>query len=318
MRKLLSAQHPQVIFFDQQAILSTAIDLTVGGHVEGVLRLAGGEVALEQIRSVYVRPYDIRRVPAVARAGPGSPELAHAELVESAMATWTELTDAFVVNRLSAMCSNGSKPYQSELIHAAGFDVPDTLLTTDPAAADAFWRRHGSVIYKSISGIRSIVSRLGPDDRARLDDVMTCPTQFQEYIQGTDVRVHVVGDSVFGCEVKSSADDYRYAARQVALEPSLRAYDVPVELAEACRRLAADLGLPVAGIDLRRTADGRWYCFEVNPSPAFTFYEDATGHGIARAVTELLISGRPGRSWELRRSSSSSAASPVQNPDAVE
>jgi D-alanine-D-alanine ligase-like ATP-grasp enzyme len=48
------------------------------------------------------------------------------------------------------------------------------------------------------------------------------------------------------------------------------------------------LGLLVAGIDMRCCADGRWVCFEVNPSPGFSFYEAATGQPIAAAIADLL------------------------------
>lgn len=40
----------------------------------------------------------------------------------------------------------------------------------------------------------------------------------------------------------------------------------------------------IAGIDLRRTHDGTWYCFEVNSSPGFSDFEEATGQPIAEAV----------------------------------
>jgi glutathione synthase/RimK-type ligase-like ATP-grasp enzyme len=185
------------------------------------------------------------------------------------------------------MGSNGSKPYQASLIRSCGFEVPDTLVTTDRSAALAFWERHGTVVYKSISAVRSVVSRLRPEHRDRLGDIANCPTQFQEYVDGRDVRVHVVGDDVFACEIESSADDYRYAGRQGS-GLQVRACEVPVEIADKCRNLARGLNLPVAGIDLRRRHDGRWCCFEVNPSPGFTFYEDATGQPIGAAIATLL------------------------------
>jgi glutathione synthase/RimK-type ligase-like ATP-grasp enzyme len=52
--------------------------------------------------------------------------------------------------------------------------------------------------------------------------------------------------------------------------------------------MARDMQLLFAGIDLRRTPAGDWYCFEVNPSPGFTFYESATGQPIAAAVARFL------------------------------
>ena len=44
----------------------------------------------------------------------------------------------------------------------------------------------------------------------------------------------------------------------------------------------------LAALDLRRTPDGEWYCFEVNPSPGFTYYESNTGQPIAAAIAGLL------------------------------
>ncbi|MFJ7248824.1 hypothetical protein ACIQWA_29930 [Kitasatospora sp. NPDC098652] len=37
--------------------------------------------------------------------------------------------------------------------------------------------------------------------------------------------------------------------------------------------------------------DGEVYCFEVNPCPAFTYYESHTGQPIARAVARALARG---------------------------
>jgi glutathione synthase/RimK-type ligase-like ATP-grasp enzyme len=51
------------------------------------------------------------------------------------------------------------------------------------------------------------------------------------------------------------------------------------------------MDLVLAGIDLRLTPDGRWFCFEVNPSPAFNYYQSATGQPIAAALTRLLMQG---------------------------
>jgi len=46
--------------------------------------------------------------------------------------------------------------------------------------------------------------------------------------------------------------------------------------------------LHFTGIDLRVTDGGEWYCFEVNPAPAFSYYEKHTGQRIAAAVAHFL------------------------------
>ena len=284
----LAARGTPVVVVDQHEAATTEVELCVGGDVSGRLRTPRGEIDLAAVTGVYVRPYDRRRLRGPARADSAGSAWQHARLVDDLLWTWLALTPALVVNRPAAMASNASKPYQLEIIRQHGFAVPETLLTTDPRAVEAFWAQHGTLIYKSISGHRSIVSRLGAAHGGRLADVATCPTQFQQYVPGPDYRVHVVGAEVFACEIFSGADDYRYPGEH---DVAIRAYDLPVAVAERCRTLAAALELPVAGIDLRRGPDGHWYCFEVNPSPAFTYYQRWTGQPIGEAIARLLTVG---------------------------
>jgi len=273
------------LLFDQHDALDAELDLRVDGEVRGTLRLPSGEIALAQITGAYIRPYATSRLAIVAAAAPAAQ--ARVAALDETLLCWSEVTPARVVNRPSAMASNHSKPYQSALIQAVGFDVPETLVTTDREALEAFWSRHGEIIYKSISGVRSIVTRLTPSHRERFDDLAHCPTQFQRWIAGTDVRVHVAGDDVFACTITSSAADYRYP-RGEEEAPDIQPLDLPGELASRCRALAASMSLSVAGIDLRLTPDGQWFCFEVNPSPGFTYYQHATGQPIADSIARLL------------------------------
>jgi glutathione synthase/RimK-type ligase-like ATP-grasp enzyme len=286
----LSARGETFRVLDQDASATTAIDLSVAEGIKGALRLGDENLDLNAVGAVYARPYDIRRVPSMVDAGAGSSLWRRGLELDDALQTFAEVTPALVVNRASAMVSNSSKPRQLRLIAEQGFDVPATLVTTDSAAALAFCERYGDVIYKSTSGVRSIVSRFRPQHRRRLCDLNNCPTQFQEFIEGTDYRVHVVGDAVFASRIETPADDYRYAGRN-GHRVRIFECELDADLSECCHHLAAALDLPVAGIDLRRAQDGRWFCFEVNPSPGFTYYENATGQPISAAVAELLAKG---------------------------
>jgi glutathione synthase/RimK-type ligase-like ATP-grasp enzyme len=208
---------------------------------------------------------------------------------QASMMGMLDLLPCVVVNRAKASMSNDSKVFQSFLIQSVGLLSPRTLITTVPDEVRTFYEAcERSVIYKSLSGTRSIVHRLTDDDLAhRVDRVRNCPTQFQECIQGVDVRVHTVGNQLFPTEIFSEVPDYRYAAREGASLLLKEAW-LPLDVQSACFRLSEALGLAVAGIDLRRTADGSYYCFEVNPSPAFIFYERATDQPISEAVAVLL------------------------------
>ncbi len=278
------------VFLDQRDVLETEIYLAVGNRIEGQIRTWYQKIDFSEITAAYLRPYDSRRLPQIATAGVNSPAWQHAIAVDDALMCWSEITPALIINRPSAMAPNGSKPYQLEQIRSLGFKVPETLVTTDPASVKAFWQQHGSVIYKSVSGIRSKVSRLGTEHFERLASVSWCPTQFQQYIPGTDYRVHVVGNEVFASKVISQADDYRYASQENETT-EIRASQIPEAVVERCRVMAKAMGLPVCGIDLRQTPDNEWYCFEVNPSPGFSYYQQATGQPISTAIAHLLARG---------------------------
>jgi hypothetical protein len=278
------------LFLDQHESSEWSIDLSVGPEISGSLNNAGKGTQIADITAAYIRPYEARQLPALENLSPGNPVLVQFANLADALLGWAEITPARVVNRPAAMTANGSKPFQALQIQSGGFSVPDTLITTDPIAALAFWEKNGAVIYKSVSSVRSIVSRLTPAHRERINDVRWCPTQFQQFIPGDDYRVHVVGEKLFPCRVSSQADDYRYPIRSGHLAKIKRA-TLPDEISARCLHLSAALQLPVAGLDLRRTPSGEWFCFEVNPSPGFTFYQDGTKQPIASAIA-LLLAGK--------------------------
>lgn len=206
-----------------------------------------------------------------------------------------------VVNRLAGAMSNNSKPYQALLVRECGLLTPPTLVTNDPKAALRFYDEcQGEVIYKSLSGIRSIVRRVEADQLARLPLLRHGPAQFQAFIPGENVRVHTVGDQLFATRVRSNAVDYRYASRDghgVEMEPTT----LPPVVAEACMRLARRLDLLLAGIDLKEDPDGNYYCFEINPCPGFLYYEQYTGQPISTALANLLHKPAPsGRESDQR------------------
>ncbi|VVB91305.1 Ribosomal protein S6--L-glutamate ligase [uncultured archaeon] len=277
-----------VIFLDQMKILETGVELCAGSDVRGVLQTCDRTIALEEITAVYLRTYDWRQLPEIKKGGHGSPAWNHALLFDDILSSWLEITPALVVNRLSTMSANNSKPYQASQIRESGFGIPDTLITTDPVEVLEFQEKQREIIYKSISGIRSILSRLTNEQLSRLGDIRWCPTQFQQYIPGNDYRVHVIGDEIFACEIVTEADDYRYAARK-GTAINVRACEIPPDCKDRCMALAKATGLIFAGIDLRLTPDGKWYCFEVNPSPGFTYYQDLTGQPIVDSIARLLM-----------------------------
>ena len=193
-----------------------------------------------------------------------------------------------VVNRPASTYSNRSKPYQALIIRHFGFKIPRTLITNDPQAALAFYAEcEGKVIRKSISGVRSIVRRMNQQNFGNLESLAHSPIQLQEYLPGDNIRVHVIGERVFAVRIKSEAVDYRYSGAEGYARTMVPA-TLPEDVATNCIRVTKEFGLAMSGIDLKETPAGDYFCFEVNTSPAFPFYESLARPVIADTLAEFL------------------------------
>jgi len=289
VREALDDNNTPYVVLNQRKFSTMKMSLEIsGGKPSGKLQLNGDSYSVDEFTGVFTRLMDYHHLPELKDEPAGSPQLKFCSNLFETLTRWAEISSARVVNRVAPMGSNFSKPFQAQLIKRYGFEVPETLITNDPQLVRAFRARHGRVIYKSISGVRSIVQTLSDDDMTRIDNIRWCPTQFQAFVEGTNVRVHTVGERVFATAIKTDATDYRYAHRQSGDHAELRPVDLSDDLAEMCVKLSAGLGLAFAGIDLKITPDHEAYCFEVNPSPAFSYYESQTNQPISRAVADYL------------------------------
>ncbi len=289
VREALDELNEPYVLFHQRDFTRATVWFEVSDRgIGGELAIGRNRYRLEDFKSVYVRLMDDRALPELDGEAPDSPLRRRCRAFHDALTRWMEIAPARVVNRAAPQATNFSKPYQAQLIREQGFLIPETLISSDPDEVKEFHRRHGEVIYKSISSIRSIVHTLQEADYDRLDRLRWCPAQFQAFVPGTNLRVHTIGDRVFPVAIRSEATDYRYAARETGVAAELCEAELSEDLAERCCRLSAALGLDFAGIDLKVTPENEVYCFEVNPSPAFSYYELSTGQPISSALARYL------------------------------
>jgi len=275
--------------WDQRQVAASRCEVWIDdGGLRGLLECPDWSLPLDEVVGAYTRLAAWSALPGLEGRAGDDLLVAHASALHQALDAWLESTPARVVNRSSANDSNNSKPFQAQRIRHHFF-VPDTLVTNDPEAALAFCQAHARTIYKSISGERSIVTEFGPADLERLPLLRHAPLQLQELVEGFDVRVHVVGEAVFATRVLSTAIDYRYDRSSQGA--AFTAFELPEDVAEACVALTGEMALGLAGIDLRFAPDGRVYCFEVNPSPAYSAFESESGQPISRALAAYLAGG---------------------------
>jgi hypothetical protein len=209
---------------------------------------------------------------------------------ESALGSFLRQLDSFWVNPLEAMDALRYKGDQLQKLSAAGIRVPQTILTNQPdELAEFYHRMEGAVITKAPRGWvhtrRLTDDDLSPERRALL---RTCPAIFQEFVEGTDIRVYRIADQLFATEISSATVDFREdeAAQRIPIQ-------LPEDVAQQCHCVAAALGLVYTGIDLRRTPAGEYVFFEANGSPYFLLEEEAVGYPLAATLASLLLSGKP-------------------------
>jgi len=194
-----------------------------------------------------------------------------ASTLAAVIADLLSLSPTRLISPFSPECLNASKPLQTA--HYATRDGPEGTAVTQPLThirtahtlnnLDA--TRH---VVKSLSGVRSEVVLLS-DPRLRTQgNVAQMPVQAQDYIEGRDIRVHVVDGRVSAVEIVSDSIDWRYGSAA-----DIRAWRLPEAVANWCVAAAREEGLIFAGVDLVVRADENYVCLEINPMPGYDYFE---------------------------------------------
>lgn len=191
-----------------------------------------------------------------------------------------------VINPPEVLGIHGLKPWQLSRLADAGVPVPETLSTNDPADVRAFADRVDDVIYKPISGGGHAHSLEGDDlGEERLSRLANSPVQFQERVDGDDVRVFVVdGEVVAAGRIVSDALDYRSERHDVERIPLA---DLDPAIERAAIEAADRLGLAFTGIDVVDARD-RFVVLEANPSPMFATFDELAGTTVASELASFL------------------------------
>jgi glutathione synthase/RimK-type ligase-like ATP-grasp enzyme len=250
----------------------------------GAVRAGAATIAVDALRSTYWRTASATRAPA------GLLDALHAFAEQESRRALESLLRGLacpVINSPEAVAAHRYKPVQSATVAALGVAVPETLISNDPAAVAAFVGRQAEgAIVKPVGG-GAYARRVGPGDLDRHASIRACPMQYQAYVPGEDLRVYVVGERVFAGRIVTADPrrvDFRTDPSHVSVATTLAD-----EEAATCRRIAAALGLVLAGIDLRRTPAGTPVFLEANPSPMFLRFERDTGHPILAALVDRLL-----------------------------
>jgi glutathione synthase/RimK-type ligase-like ATP-grasp enzyme len=208
---------------------------------------------------------------------------------------WLSL-DAFWINHPTLEEEGARKVYQLRAAQEIGLKIPDTCITSSPADAADFIKKHGSgnVIYKAFAGTEREwrETRLLKENEVDLiDSVKYAPVIFQEFIPGgVDLRITVIGDEIYTGAIYSEHASYKVDFRMVMDEAEIKPFELPGDLKAQLLEYMRRLELVYGAIDMRLTPEGDYIFLEINPSGQWLFVELATGQPITDALARLMVS----------------------------
>lgn len=184
------------------------------------------------------------------------------------------------------------KPWQLQLYELVDVPVPDTVFTNDPAEVRSFYEAHDRVIYKPITR-GGVPHELTANDlvETRLEKLATAPVQFQEYIEGDDLRVYVLNGEVVGaiayeCERFSFKIDIKEGNEDsIDVHPATLSDDISTMVTHA----ADQAGFIFTAADIRQRSDGTYALLELNEAPRFAAADLQASQDIAGALAEFLL-----------------------------
>jgi glutathione synthase/RimK-type ligase-like ATP-grasp enzyme len=232
-------------------------------------------------------------------------EFSISALYNYALLLETRFPNALWVSNAFATSRAEDKILQLSVAKKIGFHIPETIVTTSPEAAKRFVSDQKSAIAKPINvgGFQFegkyfgfYTSKVTKD--TEFSGLSFSPTIFQEAIDvDVDIRVTVVGESVFAATIRSKqiddpsshVRDWRIAndAPDLAIEE----YGLPKKVSQLCVLHSKELGLMYGAIDLILDKKGRYWFLENNPGGQWAFIEEKTKQPIGKTLAEMLMKG---------------------------
>jgi glutathione synthase/RimK-type ligase-like ATP-grasp enzyme len=182
-----------------------------------------------------------------------------------------------------------------------GFRVPRTVITSEGAAALAFIREVGQVVYKPLTAAfvhenghtKLVYATLVQPDELDDEAIALGPCQFQEFIaKRHDVRLTAVGGRCFAAVIHAgsveSYVDWRADYSSLSYEPIA----TPEPVAKAVNAYLRRFGLAFGCFDFTvgPGPDGpdTWWFLECGPNAQWGWIAHHTGLPIAAAIADLL------------------------------
>lgn len=236
-------------------------------------------------KSIYINKQEVDKLPdcLIPRTGSGS------NYFISAVIRHLERLGVFVLNNSDSIQHAMDKMASIQTLAMENIPVPKTILAKTPLDLDLIEKEFSfPVILKKVSGSegKGIVMC---KDHSQLEDMMDLLDPnvnmiIQECINnslGRDMRVFVIGGRAIGVMVRT-AKKGTFKANYSA-GGTVEAAELTPEIEWLAVESSRIIGLDIAGVDILFDNDGYQIC-EINSSPYFKGFEEATGIDVAREI----------------------------------
>ncbi|MEM8611780.1 MAG: hypothetical protein AAGF93_07155 [Cyanobacteria bacterium P01_H01_bin.105] len=261
------------------------LQLTWQAHTcEGCLKLPTGKVIhLNNIHSIFWRTLYPVNVSLLLNSHQYQVAVADSasilrSLIRGCSAHWVNSWEAYQFHQ--------EKPLQLSIVKELGVTIPKTLVSNNPDHIRSFAASIPKLIFKSVyQGAEAILLEPAHLENNHLNQVLQItPVTLQEYVPGTNIRCYVIGQHVYAAEIRSPYLDCR-KDKQVRLIPAI----LPEAIHILCLKIAQALFLEWTAIDWRLSPQGEFIFLKADPSPMFTYFEQATGFPLSEKLIQLLM-----------------------------
>ncbi len=284
---VLKQKKEDYIFFNTQKYPNEAlIAWYATGYNEGTITISNKKLNLSDIKGIYWRNfYDVRHE--VFQDGNNTEFLSR--MIErerrSALHSLFYSLDLNWVNSMNAFDLHKKKAYLTNQFMKNGIRVPKTLITNDKDELINFYEESNKkIIFKPVLG-GAYTQKVSDEllTKEYLDKLKIAPVQFQEFIDGVDIRVYAYKDKLYAARIEASTIDFREDASS-----KLIPIEIPQNIKDDCLKMMKIADLKYSGIDIRLKNDGEYVFIEANPAPMFIHAEKVTGFPLTDELINLL------------------------------
>jgi len=204
-----------------------------------------------------------------------------------------ESSGVTLVNSSDSMLTARDKFNSLMKLKLANIPVPETTIMEDPFEVMRLVNEWKDVVIKPVIGSLGLgsVRVSDPDIAFRVSKAILSvnqPVYVQKYVNKPerDIRVIVVGNQILGSVYRINKSSWKTNVAQGSLTQVL----VPdQDLEEISIKTVKTLKLDYAGIDIVEDVDGSYKVIEVNASPLWKGFYEATHINPAKYIVEHLI-----------------------------